>query len=156
MKIEYSSNNSGGSWWLKDKDWIALEKAGWNVDWGSRYWCFSSYSLNKPPTYTFEKCKTKEECQGHKRFKSHKDMKESDRWLGCLAKYASKDFPSVVEALKEFEKVTGQDVMNEGCNCCGAPHSFSWEDAHCSGESCGVYLYGPKANKSKRELLEEA
>ncbi len=27
-KIEYSSNNSGGDWWLKDEDWFALEKAG--------------------------------------------------------------------------------------------------------------------------------
>jgi hypothetical protein len=33
MKVEYSSNNSGGSWWLKDKDWYTLEKAGWKVEW---------------------------------------------------------------------------------------------------------------------------
>ena len=33
MKINYSSNNSGGSWWLSDEDWLALEKAGWDVDW---------------------------------------------------------------------------------------------------------------------------
>lgn len=33
MTIEYSSNNSGGSWWLSDKDWKNLEKAGWKVDW---------------------------------------------------------------------------------------------------------------------------
>lgn len=33
MKVEYSSNNSGGNWWLSDEDWIALEKAGWNVEW---------------------------------------------------------------------------------------------------------------------------
>jgi hypothetical protein len=31
--VEYSSNNSGGSWWLDDKDWYALEEAGWKVDW---------------------------------------------------------------------------------------------------------------------------
>lgn len=31
--IEYSSNNSGGSWWLNDQQWLALEKAGWNVHW---------------------------------------------------------------------------------------------------------------------------
>ncbi len=34
-RVEYSSNNSGGRWWLKDKDWKALEKAGWEVDWYS-------------------------------------------------------------------------------------------------------------------------
>lgn len=33
MIVEYSSNNSGGSWWLSDEDWLALEKAGWNVEW---------------------------------------------------------------------------------------------------------------------------
>jgi hypothetical protein len=31
--VEYSSNNSGGSWWLKDDDWKNLEAAGWKVDW---------------------------------------------------------------------------------------------------------------------------
>lgn len=33
MKVEYSSNNSGGRWWLKDEHWHALEAAGWKVDW---------------------------------------------------------------------------------------------------------------------------
>lgn len=33
MEVEYDSNNSGGSWWLKDEDWYNLEKAGWDVDW---------------------------------------------------------------------------------------------------------------------------
>jgi len=32
-KVDYSSNNSGGSWWLSDKDWLALEEAGWEVEW---------------------------------------------------------------------------------------------------------------------------
>lgn len=31
--VEYSSNNSGGSWWLDDNDWKNLEAAGWEVDW---------------------------------------------------------------------------------------------------------------------------
>lgn len=30
VTVEYSSNNSGGSFWLNDKDWKALEKAGWS------------------------------------------------------------------------------------------------------------------------------
>lgn len=33
MRVEYSSNNSGGSWWLRDTDWFALEKGGWKVEW---------------------------------------------------------------------------------------------------------------------------
>ena len=31
--VLYTANNSGGHWWLKDKDWKALEKAGWKVHW---------------------------------------------------------------------------------------------------------------------------
>ena len=33
MKISYSSNNSGGYWWLTDKNWKDLEKNGWEVQW---------------------------------------------------------------------------------------------------------------------------
>lgn len=33
MIVEYSSNNSGGSWWLTDANWMALEEAGWKVEW---------------------------------------------------------------------------------------------------------------------------
>jgi hypothetical protein len=33
IKLEYSHNNSGGSWWLKDEDWFNLEKAGWTIQW---------------------------------------------------------------------------------------------------------------------------
>lgn len=31
--VEYRSNNSGGSWWLTDQNWLDLEKAGWEVRW---------------------------------------------------------------------------------------------------------------------------
>ena len=33
VRVRYESNNSGGSWWLSDEDWKALEAAGWKVDW---------------------------------------------------------------------------------------------------------------------------
>ena len=33
MYVEYITNNSGGSWWLSDDDWKALEAAGWRVEW---------------------------------------------------------------------------------------------------------------------------
>jgi hypothetical protein len=33
MKITYDSNNSGGSWWLSDENWRALEAGGWTVHW---------------------------------------------------------------------------------------------------------------------------
>ena len=32
-RIEYNAINSGGSWWLTDEDWHALEAAGWKVEW---------------------------------------------------------------------------------------------------------------------------
>jgi hypothetical protein len=32
-KVRYESNNSGGDWWLSDKDWRNLEAAGWVVAW---------------------------------------------------------------------------------------------------------------------------
>lgn len=35
MKVEYDSNNSGGSWWLTDENWKDLEKGGWVVDWNT-------------------------------------------------------------------------------------------------------------------------
>jgi hypothetical protein len=36
--IVYSSNNSGGSFWLKDEDWQKLEDAGWTVEWKDERW----------------------------------------------------------------------------------------------------------------------
>jgi len=37
MLVTYSSNNSGGRWWLTDEDWVALENAGWAVEWYCQY-----------------------------------------------------------------------------------------------------------------------
>lgn len=38
MLVTYSSNNSGGNWWLSDDDWRALEAAGWSVKWRPERW----------------------------------------------------------------------------------------------------------------------
>lgn len=35
MKVTYSSNNSGGRWWLSDQDWKNLEAGGWSVEWSN-------------------------------------------------------------------------------------------------------------------------
>jgi hypothetical protein len=127
MKIKYDSNNSGGGWWLKDEDWKALEAAGWKVDWYSQ--------------------------QENKMFVND----AGDRCLGALATSASKDFPSFGDAIREWEKITGQDASDEGCNCCGAPHAFRVKDAdkyeYASGEQCLQYLY-PDVPKSLREAVE--
>ena len=100
---EYSSNNSGGSWWLKDSDWVKLEKAGWTVAWGGLV--FEKGKM-------FRRCKTSKQAQKH-------------RFLDALAKNAYKKFSSVEEAIEDFTKVTGSYYYEEGCNCCGAPHDIS-------------------------------
>lgn len=33
VRTRYSSNNSGGYWWLTDDDWLALARDGWDVQW---------------------------------------------------------------------------------------------------------------------------
>lgn len=98
-RVEYSSNNSGGSWWLKDADWYALEAAGWEVDW-----------LAKNPSSIF---------------KPNKD----GRWLGALAMSARRYGVTLGQAIDEFVRITGQDMNDSGCSCCGPPHSFVEYDA---------------------------
>lgn len=108
---EFSHNNSGGRWWLKDSDWKALEKAGWKVDWVAKQKRRAGV------------------------FKADKD----GRWLGALASSASKKFATLKDAIEEWERVTGLDFFAEGCNCCGSPFSMSggkgkaWESL--SGDS---------------------
>lgn len=138
MKIEYSSNNSGGNWWLSDDDWKKLEKGGWNVHWIAD-----------------------EEDDG-----LLSSVKKDGRWLGALAKRASKDFETVGDAIRDFERLTGQDASDEGCNCCGPPHTFYWgravsdydgpddtEYGYCSGSECLQHLYD-KVPGSQREATE--
>lgn len=141
--VEYNSNNSGGSWWLEDKDWKALEKAGW------RLFGYDNFVYDKS-TYKYDK-------NGLPVFQDG----EKDNFLGAYANYAFKRFDNITDALQEFEKLTGQDISAEGCNCCGAPHSFSWEDQkgnrdYCSGLGCLEYLFpDKKIPKSIREALTQ-
>ena len=107
MKVNYSSNNSGGYWWLEDKDWYALEKAGWVVEWIKN--------------------------------------KKRNHWLGALATNATFECETPIEAIKSFEKATGQSASDRGCRCCGHPHSFSWTnskgyDDYISGEEISELL----------------
>lgn len=89
----YTSNNSGGDWWLSDEDWFALEAAGWDVKWIAGDEFYQRYG-------------------------------DTDRWLGALAKEATRDLPEAM-AIAEWEHVTGKRADDEGCPCCGAPHYFS-------------------------------
>lgn len=97
MKVEYSSNNSGGSWWLSDDDWRALENAGWEVDWFAK------------------------ETNGYR------TVGKDGRWLGGLASRASREGLSLKDAIMEWESVTHQNASALGCSCCGTPHYFTFE-----------------------------
>ena len=98
MKVEYSSNNSGGHWWLKDEDWYALEKAGWKVEW------------RKDKEKPFLSCD------------------ENGEFLGALATRAEREGLHLKEAVEEWENVTGQSSTEAGCPCCGQPHYFAEYD----------------------------
>lgn len=165
--IQYSSNNSGGKWWLKDADWAALERAGWEVKWGGVWFCNSDYNqfLNaKKPAYRFKKCKvTKKngqdwnECKGHRQVRSYEEAKKiqaKDRWLDAIATCASIKTNSIAEAIRSWEKATGMDASAEGCGCCGPPHSFSGDGEYASGRECAEVLVGVRG-LSYRELLEK-
>lgn len=97
--VEYSSNNSGGSFWLSDDDWRALEAAGWVVDWvkGSTS---GRYSWGA----------------------------QGDRYLGALAAQARRYGVTLRGAIMEFDSVTSQNSSDLGCSCCGTPHSFTLYD----------------------------
>jgi hypothetical protein len=163
IPVEYSSNNSGGSDWLSAKDWEALRNAGWKL-----------FTFDDTAYRDGESIPDK---NGLPSYKSEVAEGEQDKDKFTITslkgryKYAYKLFNNIQEALKEFEELTGQDVTAEGCNCCGAPHSFTWgkdiivrlpkERLHeqdynyASGESLLEYIYPDKNTElSKRELLE--
>lgn len=94
--VEYSSNNSGGSWWLTDEDWKNLEAAGWEVDWYA----------NRKDSFTK---------------RDHPD----GRFLGALASSAKRYGVSLRMAIAEWEDITGEYSNDLGCSCCGTPHSFT-------------------------------
>ena len=96
ITVRYSSNNSGGSWWLEDQDWRNLEAAGWTIEWAA-------------------------DSDTHNKFS---EVQNTARWLGALATSAYKDFESIEDAIQEWEGITGQSADEEGCSCCGGPHDF--------------------------------
>lgn len=152
MKIEYRSNNSGGSWWLSDEQWLALEAAGWTVEW------VRDEEKRREARIAALRAEGKEkEASEWERWPA---MKRGERWLGALATTATKDFPSPADAVREWERITGLVASDEGCNCCGAPHSFSWDGpngeygGYVSGEEVIPLLY-ENAPKSLREAAEQ-
>ncbi len=203
LKVEYSSNNSGGSWWLYDKDWVKLEEAGWTIIWGG--WVFSypcpeckkqsdelsleeKYGKEAKKHYSYHVYKCKEHdifevedkayddknSKMHRKYEGFEEANHGEKHLGAAAKKCYKYFNNIKEALEEFEKITEQNVTDEGCNCCGSPHSFTWSSSGCiddnckckkghedynygSGESLIQYLYpNKKVPKNLREAMKNA
>lgn len=105
--FEYSSNNSGGSWWLSKEEWLSLEKAGWVVKWGDGdfIWKNGSYVRDENGIPTFEV--------------------NDNLWLGAHAKYAFLLAETEEEAIESFNKHSGNDYYDTGCECCGEPHNIS-------------------------------
>ncbi len=129
MYIEYDSNNSGGSWWLDDDDWKALEKAGWKVEWVSLenlYTDKGSFVREEDGTP-----KLVPAGGGNSRFGAL--MKKPDdngeyRFLGALANTAYRVGLPLHEAIEEWERVTKACAIDAGCACCGQPHNFTEYD----------------------------
>lgn len=129
MYVEYNSNNSGGSWWLDDEDWKALEQAGWKVHWA-----------HLENLYTDEEGYVQEEDgtpklvpigEGNSRFGasfSTKDENGEWRYMGSLAKCAYRVGLGLSAAASEWERVTGKSSTDAGCPCCGQPHNFTEYD----------------------------
>jgi hypothetical protein len=105
--LEYDSNNSGGDWWLADKDWYAMEKDGWAINWfvDEEHW---SAHL--------------------------KDGRWLDA-LASKASIPVASLQDAKDKIRQWEKTTKQRVTDLGCSCCGQPHNFyirkptgEWED----------------------------
>lgn len=107
MYVEYDSNNSGGSWWLTDQNWLDLEKEGWEVRW------FKDDEYHQ----------------------SQGDGERWLGALASSA--IKRNAKSLGEAIAEWERVTGESSNALGCSCCGTPHSFTvydddgkWKDSY--------------------------
>lgn len=129
--VEYSSNNSGGHWWLKDGHWKALEAAGWKVHWASLANVYTDggrdYARDADGTPKLQPIE-----QSGEKFKSlfgRKDPNGEYRYLGALAKTAYRVGLPLRGAADEWERITGMDATDPGCPCCGQPHNFTEYDA---------------------------
>ena len=124
MYVLYDSNNSGGSWWLGDEQWKALEAAGWKVAWERLEHVYAEnggYELDPDGTPKLVPVGA-----GNGKYKSFARRYESGeyRFLGALATRAYRAGLSLREAAEEWERVTSKSSTDAGCPCCGPPHTF--------------------------------
>ena len=166
-KVTYDSNNSGGRWWPKDEHWQKLEDAGWYVVWGGDVFCNSTFNLhgrgphaNKAPNDCPVEIRNGHDfnmCKGHRAYDSLEAVNADDgRWLDSAAREATKDFPSLKDAIVEWEEITGMDASDNGCGCCGPPHNFKTEEPYqyVSGDEVVSVLFDTKG-MSLRDMAKK-
>jgi hypothetical protein len=132
--LHYEANNSGGEWWLKDEDWQALEDAGWVVHWVHSATIDHGVDFPEkgdpkkdPHAYALKNKDPLPHSHEYGPCRFIQAPRTDQRWLGALAKSACKRFGSAAEGVAEFEFLAHQSARDEGCSCCGPPHSFEWE-----------------------------
>lgn len=120
-EVNFSENNSGGSWWLKQKDYDALAAAGWDID-GRRL------SVRDP---------------------AEPDCPRSATLMVTVQAETERRACSIAEerAIESWEQATGYDSNEEGCNCCGPPYQiYCWSADECDvppGETEDERVYPP-------------
>ena len=161
--LQYDANNSGGHWWLKTEDFVALEKAGWVVHWyhdvkqkHEAYDVPAEPDKNDPHIWQDLDLNPKGYSSDH----SHKygtyplplvkATSDGTKYLGdALATSAAKRFKTAREGVEEWQRLTGADPSEEGCNCCGVPHTFEWD-----GDD-GKHQYITSYTESRRMSYED-
>lgn len=123
--VEYSSNNSGGNWWLEDHHWVALEKAGWRVAWAKNSFVYNDHGNYERDELGLPLVVGPDD----PRYKKPFFVEPDGRYMGALAKYAYRPDLTLRQAAEEWERVTGLRSTDAGCTCCGKPHNFTeYED----------------------------
>ena len=114
---EFSENNSGGSWWLSRADYEALFATGWKYE---------------PDEYDIK--------EGHDKrpFLDRKDSTVPYGWRHGLRA----EFSCLRDAVESWERATGRNFFEEGCNCCGAPYSI-----HSTGDGEYEWISGDSVER---------
>ena len=130
--VKYTSNNSGGGWWLNDQNWIDLERSGWLVVWGEITFCCKEprarTAFFTAPKRLCAGTLALGQCYGHATYQSYEEIvMHGSRYLGALATVAYYRCFDLDEGIVAWRAVTGQYPDAEGCTCCGEPHLFTRE-----------------------------
>lgn len=132
--VEYSSNNSGGRWWLSDENWHDLEKSGWVVQ-----WAWLSNVFTDAGDYVREENGLPKLLPSDQVTNKHSFTKieKGGRWLGALAKTAFRVGLPLRDAADEWQRITGCNPLDAGCPCCGEPHHFTEYDENGKWKASG-------------------